>query len=85
MTLYDDEMEAWDDLADWPTAEKTIESIRAIATDRACRVIDGVMVDMQTANLIVQVYDKCTPENRERLMALSIEKIGEVVWKCVKR
>ena len=72
------------ELKDWPTTTKTIENIRAIVTESAAKMIDGVFVDMMTAQAISLVYDAIKPELRERYMSLSIERIGQIAWKVVK-
>lgn len=79
MTLDD-----YPELADWPTAPKTIEAIRAIAENHACRLIDGVLVDAWTARVISVVYEAISPQHQEHLMSLPIDKIGHVAWKLVK-
>jgi len=72
------------DLADWPTADKSIEAIRDIAERHASKVIDGVFVDASTAHAIVLVHDALNDENRERLMGFPIERIGSIAWRLVK-
>lgn len=42
------------------------------------------VVDMQTANAIVQVYDALLPENQMKFSSLPIEKMGTVAWKCIR-
>lgn len=73
------------DLADWPTAPKTIEAIREMATMHTARMIDGVLVDAFTAQVIVRVYDAITPEHQAQLMTFPIDRIGHLCWKAVTR
>jgi hypothetical protein len=72
------------ELKDWPTAPKTIESFRAIVKDKAARMIDGVFVDMMTAQAVVLVYDAISEDNKIKYMNLSVSRIGSIAWKAVK-
>ena len=72
------------ELANWPTAPKTIEAIRAIKDNGAACVIDGVLVDSFTASAIVAVYDACDDEKRRIMFDLPIEKIGHLAWRIVR-
>lgn len=45
---------------------------------------DGVLVDALSARVIVAVHDALAPENRERFLALPIERAGTIAWKLVK-
>jgi hypothetical protein len=46
---------------------------------------DGELVDMQTANVIVQVYDRLNEQNRETLMSKKVATIAHICWKAVRR
>ena len=46
--------------------------------------IDGVLVDMQTANLILKVWDALNSSNRKKFEKLSIKKMADVAWKLMK-
>ena len=46
--------------------------------------IDGVMVDMQTANLILKVWDALGSSNRSKFEKLPIKKMATVAWKLMK-
>jgi hypothetical protein len=77
-------VDEYPELASWPTADKTIEAIRAIHVDHSAKVIDGVLVDAATAKAICMVYDALDDAHRAKLMALSIERIGHLAWRVVK-
>lgn len=87
MTTYDDDereaREVAETLADWPTADKTIEALRAIVTDHSAKVIDGVFVDAWTAKAIVTVYDALGEDNRAKFMGMDIARMGHTAWKLV--
>ena len=46
--------------------------------------IDGVLVDMQTANVILKVWDALNSSNRKKFEKLSVQKMANVAWKLVK-
>lgn len=45
----------------------------------------GVLVDIQTANAIVTVYDALSEANRAKFTALSVDRAADVAWKLVAR
>ena len=46
--------------------------------------IDGVLVDMQTANLILKVWDALNSSNRKKFEKLPVKKMADVAWKLMK-
>ena len=54
-----------------------------VVTSHTAREIDGVLLDAQTANLIVNVYEKITEAQRAKLDALSLERVAALCWKLV--
>lgn len=59
-----------------------IEKFRAIVEAKASMEIEGVPVDMQSANVVVQIHDALKPENRASLMnRKTILSIVDVAWK----
>ena len=46
--------------------------------------IDGVLVDMQTANVILKVWDALNSSNRKKFEKLPIKKMADVAWKLMK-
>ena len=46
---------------------KVIEHCRKIVDYKQCAVVGGKMMDMQTASVIVQVFDSLNPNN-QRIM-----------------
>lgn len=53
---------------------------------QACqaRKVDGVLVDMQTANVIATVGAALSPVNRAKLDAMPVDKAARICWKLVK-
>ncbi len=65
---------------------KVIEHCRKIVEDKQCAVVGGKMMDMQTASVIVQVFDALNPNN-QRIMVncLSIDEMASMAWNMVGR
>jgi len=45
--------------------------------------IDGVLVDVQTANVILKVWDALNSSNRKKFEKLPVKKMANVSWKLV--
>lgn len=63
-----------------------IEKLRAIVEAKSFMEIEGVPVDMQSANVVVQVHDALNEENQATLMARStITSVIDIAWKVAAR
>lgn len=60
-----------------------IEKVRNIVKNNQFEEIDGVLVDLFTANAIITVYDALSEENKKHLAGLPIAKAGLVCLKLV--
>ena len=63
---------------------KTIKAIGSIIGKRQAKKIDGVLVDMQTANVIMKVWNALSSSNRKKYEKLKIGQMAKVAWKLVK-
>lgn len=45
----------------------------------------GVLIDIQTAHAVTQVYDHLKPEQQIRYRALSVQRMAALAWKLVRR
>lgn len=63
---------------------ETIEQLKEIVRTHSARKIEEVLIDVQTANAIVTVYEALGAENKEKFTNSSIEKMAHVAWKLVK-
>lgn len=63
------------------TARTRIGKLREINTTRMCARIDGYLVDITTAHLLVQVYDALSVKNRELFGKPSMPRLVELAWK----
>ena len=66
------------------TFEADIKDIGQIVKKRQYKKIDGVTVDMQTANAIMTVYKALSQSNKKKFVKLPIKKMADVAWKLVK-
>jgi hypothetical protein len=46
--------------------------------------IEGVIVDVQTANIILKVYDALSETNKVKFINSPIEKMSSIAWSLVK-
>ena len=61
-----------------------IQAIRNIVTQKQYAKIDGTMIDLFTASLIVQIYDALKPENQIKFASFKAGKMGEMAYKLAK-
>jgi hypothetical protein len=61
-----------------------IDDIRKIVKDKQAKKISGVLVDMQTANVMVQVFDAMKPESQSKAQTMPIERFAKFAWSAVK-
>jgi hypothetical protein len=61
-----------------------IDKIKDIVKRKQYKKIDGVMVDMQTANVIMKVWDALGQANRKKFEKLPIKQMANVAWKLMK-
>lgn len=60
-----------------------IKEIEDIIKSKSAKKIDGVLVDMQSANAIVKVYNALSEENKKRFISLPIVKAANMAWKLL--
>lgn len=64
--------------------DERIALARRVLARHTFEVGEGFMVDAQTANAIVTVYDGLTPESRKKFVARPLDFMAELAWKLVK-
>ena len=57
-----------------------LDKLRQIVKEHQCRKIDGVIVDVLTANAILTVYDAINETNKAKFIKLPIDKMASVAW-----
>ena len=63
---------------------KTMKTIGSIIGKKQAQKISGVLVDMQTALVIMKVWNALSSSNRNKFEKLPITKMANVAWKLVK-
>lgn len=58
--------------------------MRAIVSQKRWASVNGILVDMQTANMWVTVYEALSPEMQETSCKLPLTTSVKIFWKCVK-
>jgi hypothetical protein len=66
----------------WP--QDKLGRLRAIVDRKQCNVIEGELVDLFSASVMVKVHDALNEENRARFMSLPICKMAKVAFKLVE-
>jgi hypothetical protein len=63
-----------------------IEMCRKIVANHAAKMIDGVLVDAQSANAIITVYDALGARNQAKYGAMTnVVRMGELAWELIAR
>lgn len=61
--------------------EERIEAFRQIVKQGAYAKIDGCLMDLFTASVVVQVYDSLNDKNRKTLMDFTADRAGMLALK----
>jgi hypothetical protein len=62
---------------------RPVAAAREVLEHRSVRMVDGVLLDLFTANAVVQVADAPSERNRERLDGLPLVRAVELVWRVL--
>lgn len=60
-----------------------VTACRNIKATATFAKINGVAVDLFTANAIVAVHDACNETNRAKFLALPLPKMARLAFKCL--
>lgn len=58
-----------------------LDRLRQIVKEHQYQKIEGVLVDVVTANAILTIYDAINETNKAKFIALPIDKMASVAWK----
>jgi len=58
--------------------------LRQIVSDKQRGEVEGVMVDLFTASAIVSVLDAINDTNKEKLLALPVDRMADIAFKMMK-
>ena len=64
---------------DWP------RQIQKVLDERQARKVEGVFLDMQTAQVLALVREKLSAQNRERLECMPLAQAADIAWKVFRR
>lgn len=62
---------------------ETITTCREIVASASYQTIDGVLVDIVSANVIVQVFDALNETNQAKMATLPVSKMAALAFKLV--
>ena len=63
--------------------ENPITVAKRIIKNKQHEKVDGVLIDTQTANLIVQIYKAVKPVNKKKMEKMPMKTLGHLAWKAV--
>lgn len=61
------------------------DRLAAIVNEHSAMEIEGVLVDVQSANAILTVYDALSPKNRVKFINRSVTEMGHLAWELLDR
>lgn len=62
-----------------------IAAFRSIVAERQFAKIDGVLVDLFSANYVVQVFDALSPANQTKYAAMPAPRMVQVAFQLTKK
>lgn len=68
-----------------PAQQKRYDAIKEIVEGESYAKIDGVTIDLTTANMLLQIADNLKEENQKKFLSLPIRKMVDVGWKLIKK
>lgn len=64
--------------------QKRYDTLKRIVDDSQYEKINGVIIDGTTAGVALQVLNALNEENKNKLLAMPIKKMVDIIWKLVK-
>ena len=62
-----------------------LRTIGKIVKEKQYRKIEGILVDMQTANLVIQFNKKLSEKNRIKYLSMPLDKALDFSWRLYGR
>jgi hypothetical protein len=62
-----------------------IDQLRNIVSSHSFGEVEGVEIDVQTANAIVTIYDNLGDQNKVKYINSSIDKMADIAWKLLSK
>ena len=66
-----------------PSGDPKVDALRQIVADKQFAKVDGVDIDLTTANLLLQIIDALSPTNRENFLSKPIEQMVNIAYKIL--
>ena len=66
------------------TQEERISAFRNIVESQSYAKIDGCMIDVTSANVVVKIYDALNENNKLKFSSLTAENMAKVAFKLIK-
>ena len=60
-----------------------VDALRQIVADKQYAKVDGVSIDLTTANLLLQILDALSPANKENYLGKPIEQMVSIAYKIL--
>ena len=60
-----------------------VDALRQIVADKQYAKVDGVSIDLTTANLLLQILDALSPANKENFLGKPIEQMVSIAYKIL--
>ena len=81
------EMKEGRDLSEFTSLNEgnNIPKIKEIVAKKQATKIQGVMVDMFTASLISQIYDKVSDANKKKMEKMTVARLADAAYKIMKK
>lgn len=81
------EMKEGRDLSEFTSLDEgnNIPKIKEIVAKKQATKIQGVMVDMFTASLISQIYDKVSDANKKKMEKMTVARLADAAYKIMKK
>ena len=64
-------------------SQDRINAIRAIVDNSQYAKVDGTMIDLFSASIIVKIYDNLNEQNQAKFASFPAGKMGEIAYKLI--
>jgi hypothetical protein len=63
----------------------TIDKVRWVVENKQYNRVNGLLMDMMTASIIIQVYDALNDANKIKFAAMTVRRMADTAFKLVDR
>ena len=65
--------------------EDKIKRIRAVVESKSYAMIEGVLVDLYTASVIIKIYDSINLKNKLKFLSYSIPVMADIAFRAIRK